>query len=279
MLGVLSKLFDEENVVGDNTAEVAGEIHDSWATLGAKFVPITGEIITMLDRQSTAHRNVATAAATQRTAMINLANAEADLLDPVRNVLLLQQESEEASIRLADARADETTSAHDLAMAVIEAEQAELRLNAAGLALSSDQIQAFAQALITDLGLSESAALDLLDTLGLLDGWTGSGTYTLTTIQRLEEAMGTPLSNTKTQLRQHGGPVWAGQPYIVGERGPELMIPQQSGSIVSHLQLAGMSRPNVVGPTIVVQSPMKDFRTDLQYATILASVTNLVESQ
>jgi hypothetical protein len=34
------------------------------------------------------------------------------------------------------------------------------------------------------------------------------------------------------QLRQHGGPVKAGDPYIVGERGPELFVPANHGMIV-----------------------------------------------
>ena len=33
-------------------------------------------------------------------------------------------------------------------------------------------------------------------------------------------------------LRQHGGPVRAGSPYVVGERGPELFVPKSSGQIV-----------------------------------------------
>ena len=36
---------------------------------------------------------------------------------------------------------------------------------------------------------------------------------------------------TSPEHRQGGGPVGAGQPYIVGERGPELFVPQQSGRI------------------------------------------------
>ena len=32
--------------------------------------------------------------------------------------------------------------------------------------------------------------------------------------------------------KAHGGPVSAGTPYIVGERGPELFVPSSSGSIV-----------------------------------------------
>lgn len=37
--------------------------------------------------------------------------------------------------------------------------------------------------------------------------------------------------------RAAGGPVYAGQPYIVGERGPELFIPNNSGRIVSNSSL------------------------------------------
>ena len=34
------------------------------------------------------------------------------------------------------------------------------------------------------------------------------------------------------QARALGGPVWAGQPYLVGERGPELFLPSQNGTVV-----------------------------------------------
>lgn len=36
------------------------------------------------------------------------------------------------------------------------------------------------------------------------------------------------------QSRQGGGPVQAGQPYMVGEKGPEIVVPQQSGTVVSN---------------------------------------------
>ena len=37
--------------------------------------------------------------------------------------------------------------------------------------------------------------------------------------------------------RQHGGPVSAGRPYMVGERGPELFVPSQSGSVAANKSL------------------------------------------
>lgn len=39
-------------------------------------------------------------------------------------------------------------------------------------------------------------------------------------------------------FRANGGPVMAGRPYIVGERGPELMIPGSSGSVVRNADLS-----------------------------------------
>lgn len=43
------------------------------------------------------------------------------------------------------------------------------------------------------------------------------------------------------EFRAMGGPVSAGSPYIVGERGPELMVPGQSGSIVPNHAMGGIT--------------------------------------
>lgn len=47
-------------------------------------------------------------------------------------------------------------------------------------------------------------------------------------------------------LRANGGPVSAGQSYIVGERGPELFVPSRSGSIVPNDRLGGGDNVSVV---------------------------------
>jgi hypothetical protein len=41
-------------------------------------------------------------------------------------------------------------------------------------------------------------------------------------------------TGTSVDFRQAGGPVSASRPYIVGERGPELFVPNTSGKIVAH---------------------------------------------
>jgi hypothetical protein len=39
--------------------------------------------------------------------------------------------------------------------------------------------------------------------------------------------------------RANGGPVSSGQPYMVGERGPELFVPGRSGTIVANDKMGG----------------------------------------
>lgn len=52
-------------------------------------------------------------------------------------------------------------------------------------------------------------------------------------------------------MRAGGGPVLAGMPYIVGERGPELFLPRQSGSIIP----SGNTYAMAGGVSIVVNAP------------------------
>jgi hypothetical protein len=42
--------------------------------------------------------------------------------------------------------------------------------------------------------------------------------------------------------RAKGGPVKAGKPYLVGEEGPEIMVPEEDGEIVSNKDLKKKSR-------------------------------------
>jgi TP901 family phage tail tape measure protein len=46
------------------------------------------------------------------------------------------------------------------------------------------------------------------------------------------------------EAREKGGDVNAGQPYLVGEKGPELFVPRNSGGIIPNSTLGGMVRSN-----------------------------------
>lgn len=50
-------------------------------------------------------------------------------------------------------------------------------------------------------------------------------------------------------LREHGGPVEAGQPYIVGEKRPELFVPRTNGTILPRVP-SGMGGGNTYNVTV-----------------------------
>jgi tape measure domain-containing protein len=54
--------------------------------------------------------------------------------------------------------------------------------------------------------------------------------------------------------RATGGPVRAGQPYVVGENGREVIVPQQNGVVVPNHRLQAQSTPPVVNQTIVLDA-------------------------
>ena len=55
----------------------------------------------------------------------------------------------------------------------------------------------------------------------------------------LANGMSQVQSIRATQYRANGGPMSAGSPYIVGERGPELIVPNQAANVVPNDQLSG----------------------------------------
>lgn len=267
----LNTVLDENAAASARSMEAARFMADAQKD---DLIPAVVDTIKMLDNQFASHRNVARAADTQRTAMINLANAQADLLDPLGNILRLQRESREAEERLAEVRADGKATLEDLAVALIEAEQAELRLNAAGAALTPDQIQAFALVLINDLGMSEAQALDTLEALNLLDGWSGTASFTLAmnTIASGGGGGGGNINSVWDEIGFDSGGV------VPGPIGSRQMILAHGGETVLPTHKAGWGGGGAGGGMqIIVQSPMNEFRSDLQFATILASLTNLVE--
>lgn len=68
--------------------------------------------------------------------------------------------------------------------------------------------------------------------------------YNVLVVQRIvgSAANGTGLSGGIAKaigLRAMGGPVTGGRPYIVGERGPELMVPNRGGQVIPNSDLGG----------------------------------------
>lgn len=112
--------------------------------------------------------------------------------------------------------------------------------------------------LATQMGYSQAQAVELANKLGLVPGTytavvdanTGPATGKLGSFsQLLNSIFGrtyTVAINALTQVadvvaghRATGGPVMAGKPYKVGERGVEIWVPPNSGNIIPNHQLGG----------------------------------------
>lgn len=59
--------------------------------------------------------------------------------------------------------------------------------------------------------------------------------------------------NLRIGARAKGGPITNGNPYLVGELGPELIIPRQSGTVIPNNQLGALSGSPITVGTMVVR--------------------------
>lgn len=87
-------------------------------------------------------------------------------------------------------------------------------------------------------------------------------------VSQLKQLMktGTPEQQARARaalnapaFRATGGPIMAGSPYIVGEQGPELVVPQQSGTVIPNNKLNSGTSLNVTFNGIFTGS-QQDFR-------------------
>ena len=99
-----------------------------------------------------------------------------------------------------------------------------------GLRTKIGQLPRSASTRITAKDAATASINAVQERLRRLDG--SSATVYLTTMQR---TYSTSMATTAAGAAGHraaGGPVSAGQPYVVGEHGPELMVPATAGTIV-----------------------------------------------
>ena len=109
-----------------------------------------------------------------------------------------------------------------------------------GLSSAKDAFRSFASAVIQEM-VRIQAAKAATGLLGLFSGFGGVvGTF----------GPGTPANAFSGGLAA-GGPAKAGNAYLVGERGPELFVPRQSGTVVPN---GAMGRSVVVNITLNNQS-------------------------
>jgi len=90
-----------------------------------------------------------------------------------------------------------------------------------------------------------------------------------------------PMANPFLQTRASGGPISANTPYLVGEKGPELVIPRHSGTVVNAAQTAqamgsGSGDVTVQNNITVTGSDAAMVRTEI--AKMIPQITNATKA-
>ena len=174
----------------------------------------------------------------------SLADAMLEMVNPAFKAVKAVEALDKAEIALAKvkkAAGKRVTAEEGLEIAKAELAVVEAKLKAQGaldeFGFDPATMEASLQSIITVLGKSRAEAIELLGTLGILDGTQVRMLLELTTSVTgpLKGRLGGgALSDFELRAgsRAHGGPVTAGDPFFVGERGRELFVPEQAGMIV-----------------------------------------------
>lgn len=174
---------------------------------------------------------------------------------------------------------------------MLELAEAALEANAKIADLGSGNLSAGIQALADALGEPYGVIQNMLEDVGILDG-TEINLLFRASMPAADRALLNAASRVATggggggvrvptgNFRAMGGPVAGREPYIVGERGPELFIPQNSGFVMSNADMqrllagVGSSTHNY---NIPIQSSGNS-QADAQLVGAVASVLRRMET-
>ena len=142
----------------------------------------------------------------------------------------------DAEANLVEVNEDVESTARDVAEAELAVFEATLNAQGALDKFSGANLDEQLQIIQMTTGKTKEEALLFLEALGLIDGMEVTSVVNLVT-NITEHRTSTTIS------RQHGGPVQAGGKFLVGEAGPELFVPTQTGTIIPNNQLTTSRNP------------------------------------
>lgn len=178
----------------------------------------------------------------------NLLRAQIDPLFALQDAANRVAEAQQA-IADAETPEDQRRAISDLAEANLDLRGAQVDVISAGGRTREEFIKQQ-----VELGLTREQAELLADDFETLEGFE----FTPKEISITTRVSGPGSRNVGSFFgsageRQHGGPVSAGRPYVVGEVGPELFIPDRSGTVVANNQMTstGSTPIGQSGPTFV----------------------------
>ncbi len=206
------------------------------------------------------------------------AAAQAEAANPILRQLRAQQRLVAAQEREAELRAatgeDKATEAEKLG-AIVDLVAAQAELEGATIDVSAvldDSLDAFFK-LGREAGIADEALAAAAETIGLFPTVVDIDVnvrFAATGNENIAQILAGRISPGS---KRHGGPVAADEPFIVGEAGPELFIPDRAGRIIPNKGFGG-------GQSITVHvndSTTTDLAADLSAGLIAAQITQQVE--
>lgn len=204
----------------------------------------------------------------------SLADAIKEFTDPTFAAVKAVERWQGAIEKAAEVAKDAGTDSKEYARAQLDIAEAALEAQGALDTFDTSGPLEQVQALADVLDISDFEARMLLETLGLLDGTSVTTAVNVDTVYRTSGGGGAIPTAVSSGLpmafRAEGGPLSAGQPAIVGERGPELFVPSTAGNVV----------PNVANSVSVTVNHPNTYGldTDLQIGFSTAAVLLGIEA-
>jgi len=225
--------------VSDEQSSVNAQV-DRWNAIAGSYGVATDGATTATDLFGGSLGMTAEQLELNRNAIDAVRRAQLELVDPVYAAIEAERRYREALEAVIAVQGDAEASADDLVDAVFEVMFAEIErqatMDAAGLV--TEGFIGTLNDTIEMLGLEESAVREVRDRMAelgiemdLLDGRLTQSRHihTIETVNVAGDAPGLGVSGR----RAAGGPVSAGRAYLVGEEGPELIVPNASGMVLT----------------------------------------------
>lgn len=220
------------------SGDAASDLIDELGLTEAQARRTGGEVDTLAGRSKTLAERLLEA----QSGAKGLADALSRTLSPVGQAKDAMDRLSEAQKKVDELNAQGKQGTEEWAESMLGLAEAKAAAQAAIDSLSAQGITLTADSMAKALNLPKDQAVKLLETLGLIS----NGKWT--TVVEIREKLYTAAEGGTADRRSfgslgrraQGGPVSAGTPYLVGERGPELMVPASSGTVISTADLAAM---------------------------------------
>ena len=267
-LDLLGLEYRDAGVRGQFFTDATAAAAEAAGDLGDEADGTTGEILSLAGALDEATES-----------QISLADAMREFTDPLFDAASAMADLVEAEAALVEMSANAEASLNDIAEAELGVLDATLRTQGALDALDASGLEGQIRIVQDVLGKSREEALLFLEALNLLDGTqVGVDVNTVFTASGSPIALSAVRSRNEIQFREHGGPVQAGKPFVVGEAGPELFVPRSAGMIIPNMpdQTSPVTN-NRGGDTFIIHGD--ELPESIRLAGTLAGITRRMETK